>query len=289
MLRYLLAPRAACKGSAVPFFHTPAYLKSPTICVETDLEMMKFTPSWIETWWHKEDLSQAQSSCRARFRQIDPAIILQQYKDAPPKLFGYPPDGRFPGLEVPHIGMANTGTPFLYLDGKIPAYVTYVMGDGWRSRLIPSTGDRDVHVILRPNVEVPDQTNTFSEKEHCLRMRRCDAVAVRSTFDMAQSGTMDWGPRYPEQLFGWPERGGVWILRQHPLNSERSSVDWSANPEGQKVAELVARELQFKSVFAALRKEKDMERLCLILEASGAYFYERVDDCPEALRLELFA
>lgn len=238
------------------------------------------------------------ATCRGWSRP-DPAVRLRQSNNDGVRIFGFPRPEDLPDtMETPLPGFGNGGPLLLYLPGQIPAYVSYVMGDGWIERLQNdhhTSDQRNFHdgsVILRPGAPystwedtTPDE-NAAEERAHCLRMRRCGAVAICSEADaiMHDQGYVLRHPWLP--LFGWPSSGGVWVLRypeSDPDDDERLDrrmlMDGSDN--------VFYADLNFLQVKDKLKGLTDMDKLCRVLEDAGAEFYPGIGDCPEVARLAL--
>ena len=192
-------------------------------------------------------------------------------------------------MSIPFVGMGNGGPPLLYLRSNIPAYVSYIMGEDWRSKLRDDhyTNDakifHDGEVILRPSTttspsEESQEDLEALERAHCLRMRRCGAVAVRSEIDIIFEETGY--ARWPDHLFGWPANGGVWILRDDPAEELRVNIM-------QKTARTEEIQDRFMLASKAIRQQSDMDELCRVLQEAGGQFYTNIEDCPEVNKLSL--
>ena len=206
------------------------------------------------------------------------------------RIFGYPNEEDLPpGMWIPLTNLGNGGPPLLYLRGDAPAYVSYIMGDNWRSRLREDHQTSDVHifhdgeVILRPSattLPLQESQEDFeaSERAHCIRMRRCGAVAVRSETDVIFEETG--AEALPYQLFGWPASSGVWILRSYPTEHSQQNTVLPAT---------ALDEMQERLALAseALRQQSDMEGVCRVLKNAGGHFYSRIENCPEVVKLRL--
>ena len=212
----------------------------------------------------QNDTTSQSASCRG-WSIPDPDVHLRLSDNRTVRIFGYPNEEDIPPeMEIPFVNIGNGGSPLLYLRGDIPAHVSYIMGEDWRSRLRDDHHTSNTHifcdgeVILRPSTTTsPSQESQedleASERAHCLRMRRCGAVAVRSEVDIIFEETG--GEHRPNHLFGWPASGGVWILRSCPIDH--------------------------------LRQQSDMDELCRLLKEAGGQFYSNIEDCPEVKKLRL--
>lgn len=211
----------------------------------------------------QNDLTSQSADCRG-WSVPDSEVRLRLSADGTIRVFGYPNKEDIPtAMEVPFVHMGNGGPPLLYLKGDVPAYVSYIMGEDWRSGLIHDhhTSNKrkfnDGKVILRrsstPSTSQESQEDLeASERAHCLRMRRCGAVAVRSETDIIFEETgVD---NRPYHVFGWPSKGGVWMLRSSPEQ---------------------------------LRQQSDMDKLCQLLKEAGGQFYSNIEDCFEVKKLGL--
>jgi hypothetical protein len=133
------------------------------------------------------------------------------------------------------------------------------------------------------------------EIAHSLRMCRCGAVAVAVQDDIEKfdSERVIW-PR--EYFFGWPASGGVWVLRLQLSDSELGipPVDQYRTDEEimeQNWREVLMWEQRDKDNMAIadkLNQQEDMEGVSRVLEEAGARFYPVIEDCPEAVELNLF-
>ena len=229
------------------------------------------------------------SSCHG-WSWPDPDVHLRVSDNTTVRIFGYPNQEAIPPemwVPLPHFG--NSGPPLLYLRGDVPAYVNYIMGEDWRSRLRGDYHTNNAHmfhdgeVILRPSTTTSSSQESqedleASERAHCLRMRRCGAVAVRSEVDVIFEETG--GQKWLDHLFGWPAAGGVWILRSYPMETVRQDYILETTVMDQ-MSELVA--------FAreAIRQQSDMGGLCRVLKEAGAQFYSNIEDCTEVKKLRL--
>lgn len=205
------------------------------------------------------------------------------------RIFGYPNrEDIAPGTRIALQGFGNSGPPILYLRGDVPAYVSYIMGNDWRTRL---RGDHYTNsayifhngqVILQPSAanspsQEPQEDLEALERYHCLRMRRCGAVGARSEVDiMFEETGMD---RWLEHLFGWPTKGGVWILRSY------STEDLEENSGCTPMMEEMNSRLL--SASEAIKQQTDINELCSILKEAGGQFYSNIEDCLEVNKLGL--
>jgi len=179
------------------------------------------------------------------------------------------------------------------------------MGTDWRSRLqsdpvYPPTDSRQSQVVLRPSVT---SNNTFDshspseddpailaeERAHALRMRRCGAVAIAveddiSHFDTAQMNLAR------EHLFGWPASGGVWVTRSSSkVHEPETSADHYKTDE-EIMEENLDRLHRYEANIALadkVNRQEDMEDVCRVLEEAGARYYAVIEDCPEAVEMNL--
>ena len=232
--------------------------------------------------------SQSASCCGWPIPDLDVQLRLSDNKTV--RIFGYPNKDDIPSdMWIPLPGFGDTGPPLLYLRGHIPAYVSYIMGEDWRSRLRDGHHTNnanlfhDGEVILRPSATTSPSEESREdlealERAHCLRMRRCGAVAVRSDVDILFEETGY--ARWPDHLFGWPANGGVWILR-HDLAEE---LRVNLMPETTRTGEMQDR---FLWASEAIRQQSDMNELCRVLKEAGGQFYTNIEDCPEVKRLSL--
>lgn len=218
------------------------------------------------------------------------------------RVFGFPPQEDFPrSMRYPPPTFGTDGPYIHYLFGESPASVKYIMGDDWRSRLQsdlrdPPEGD----VILRPSVTRNDTCNSDSaskddlavqaeERVHSLRMRRCGAVAVFSKRDIIDydARQVNSAPRY---LFGWPEGGGVWVMRS-PWSDpppERSADLYRTDEElMEEVMRTAERDEVYYALAAKIKLQETMEDACQVLEEARARFYPVIEDSPEAVELNL--
>lgn len=212
----------------------------------------------------------------------------------------YPPPSF--GLEGPYIH---------YLLGESPASVKNIMGDGWRSnlqsdpRLLP-TDFRQSQVTLRPSVTSNDTCELeksmsednpaylAEERTHSLRMRRCGAVAVAVEDDIEKFDLerVIW-PR--DYFFGWPASGGVWVLRLQLSDSELGVPPVDQYRTDEEIVEQNWREVLMweqrdkdnMAIADKMNQQEDMEGVSRVLEEAGARFYPVIEDCPEAVELNL--
>jgi hypothetical protein len=228
------------------------------------------------------------------------------------RVFGYPPQEDYPkSIWYPPPAFGLEGPYIHYLLGESPAGVKYIMGDGWRSNLqrdprLSPTHSRQSQVVLRPSVTSNDTCELESmsednpaylaeERAHSLRMRRYGAVAVAVQDDIEKFDLerVIW-PR--DYFFGWPASGGIWVLRLWLTDSElgiSSAEQYRSDEEimEQNLQEILKREQRYEDNIAIADKvnqQEDMEGVCRVLEEAGARFYAVIEDCPEAVELNLF-
>jgi hypothetical protein len=119
------------------------------------------------------------ASCHG-WSRADPDVRLRLSDTKTVRVFGYPNEEDIPPeMEIPFVNMGNGGSPLLYLRDDVPAYVSYIMGEDWRSRLRDdhhTSNARIFHdgeVILQPSTTTsPSQESQedleASERAHCL-------------------------------------------------------------------------------------------------------------------------
>ncbi|KAF2716097.1 hypothetical protein K431DRAFT_350583 [Polychaeton citri CBS 116435] len=234
------------------------------------------------------NVSMTTASCRG-WSGPDPAVRLRRQDNSVVRIFGFPEEGNLlPGFIVPPIGMGNGLEPMLHLRGAVPAYVDYIMGYDWQSRLrdyqiADGHTFKNGKVILREDGE--DERGS-DERNHCLRMRRCGAFGIRSEVDIILDETNGrFGPRHG-YAFGWPAEGGVWVLRQLPAWAD----ELDSAPIGSHLEEDAAMdEMQqrFSIATSSFKEQDDMEGICRVIEEAGGRFYLNIGDCPEAVELGL--
>lgn len=222
------------------------------------------------------------------------------------RIFGFPPQEDFPkSMWYPPQELGRDGPYIHYLLGESPASVKYVMGDNWRSRLQKdpeglSTGARKGDFILRPSVTSSDTQDSYSgpeddlavfaeERALSLRMRRCGAVAIcaHSDIGLYDAEQMKMVPKY---LFGWPESGGVWVVRPPCSDSapEESANKHRTDAEVMKdMMKMAQREDVYFALAAKVPRQESMEDVCQILQEAGARFNAAIEDSPEAVELNL--
>jgi hypothetical protein len=86
-----------------------------------------------------------------------------------------------------------------------------------------------------------------------------------------------------KQYFGWPEDGGVCVLRSptahwRTLPLERQ-LEWLAHHSFEEFERI---EQQWDATVLRLMDTKTMEEVCDILIGVGGQYYENLSDCPEA-------
>lgn len=251
-------------------------------------------------------LSGASVSCRGFVMSPppDPAIRLRLTNDGSVKIFGHPPQEDYPQ----HMWYVQTDSLMEehyvhFLPGDSPACVEYVMGNEWRSQLRNDYGRSSTDaVILRPSAVISNDTECgrasvnsldaaaeVEDRAHSLRMRRCGAVAICSESD-ARHYDYDRKSNVPQYLFGWPSDGGVWILRSSwstrspiPPGGDHRSHEEIMDDNWRKV-EIDEAYVTFAET---LKQHDDMEDVCQALKESGAQFYVNIEDCPEAVMMNL--
>jgi hypothetical protein len=97
-----------------------------------------------------------------------------------------------------------------------------------------------------------------------------------------------------EYLFGWPASGGVWVLRLWLSDSEFeiSAGQYRTDEEimEQNMAEGLRRVQEYEDnvvLVDRVNQQEDMEDVCCVLKEAGARFYAVIEDCPEAVELNL--
>lgn len=222
------------------------------------------------------------------------------------RIFGFPPQEDFPkSMWYPPQELGRDGPYIHYLLGESLASVKYVMGHNWRSRLqmdpetLP-TGARKGDFILRTSVTSSDTQDSHfesgddptvlaEERAHSLRMRRCGAVAIcaQSDIGLYDAEQIRMVPKY---LFGWPESGGVWVVRPPYLDSA-SQESAGKHRTDEEVMEDMMKMAQKEDVYFALaanvHRQESMDDVCEILKEAGARFYVAIEDSPEAVELNL--
>jgi hypothetical protein len=238
----------------------------------------------------------------------DPAVRLRiSSTDSAVRIFGHPPQEDYPEvMRYPPPTFGTDGPYVHYLYNPSKASLSYIMGDDWRSQLrsdhpprpkaLPYDGD----VVLRPSVSKSDKGTCHfppdddlaaqtEERAHSLRMRRCGAVAICSESDMSryESERADYVQDY---LFGWPDGGGVWVLRAPWLSAETKPPVGARRPDEEIMESNLKRARErrvFRNIAKTLKQQEDMEDVCRVLEESGAQYHATIDDCPEAVELNL--
>jgi hypothetical protein len=243
----------------------------------------------------------------------DPAVRLRlsSTDDSIVRIFGHPPQEDYPeAMHYPGSTMGTEGPPFVhYLYNPGPACLKYVMGDNnnWRSQLRSDHQSRlkflEGDVLLRPaysgnsddtccSAVDDDPAVKAEEQAHSLRMRRCGAVAIFAENDI---GDYECGWLYPpptghHYLFGWPKSGGVWVLRAPSIGPRpelpvgvRQTQQESMDSNMERAKENRA----FRTVAKSSKQQEDMEDVCRVLEESGAHFHALIEDCSEAVELNL--
>ncbi|KAF2718588.1 hypothetical protein K431DRAFT_287476 [Polychaeton citri CBS 116435] len=224
------------------------------------------------------------ASCEGWSRP-DPAVRLREQDNMVIRIFGFPErEDLPPGLRIAPMNVGNSGMPILYLRGEFPPYVDYIMGHDWRSRLGSGYETADGHAFKGGKVILREDERELDERDHCLRMRRCGAVAIRSEMDIILEETdCSCSPAY---MFGWPAGGGVWILCRDPFNNhELDSAPIGSNPLD--FAALNEMQERFYSATENSKQQDSMEGICRVIKQAGGRFYSNIGDCPEAVHLKL--
>ncbi|KAM0716046.1 hypothetical protein Q7P37_008560 [Cladosporium fusiforme] len=249
--------------------------------------------------------------CRPDTIYPDPAIRLRisnesHESDEIIRIFGFPPAEGFTDAMPRAESISDWGSrgpPVLFLDSDIPAYIHYIMGNDWRSKVRsdyhhaqPLHRKHGNEVILRPAAVITNGTQNRSptgdsltgddlaeERAHSLRMRRCGAIEIRSEMDVASFDRSI----IPEHLFGWPSTGGVWVFRKwkYPHKEFREMYRYRTG-DGQRIKmgyESMATREQQAAVYEDLKLQQSMEGVCDVLDKAGAQFYSDMKDCPEVV------
>lgn len=115
-------------------------------------------------------------------------------------------------------------------------------------------------------------------------MLRCGAKAIcAEAYIPNDYSENDW-PEPPEQIFGWPTTGGVWILRRPKrihLRDPNTGEDTSE--------EFAMQRIRYGEFRKSLQRYTAMDELCRAMQSTGAQFYAAIEDCPEARELGLDA
>lgn len=99
--------------------------------------------------------------------------------------------------------------------------------------------------------------NATDEEAHCKKLRQLGAKWWESEEAFVEYDLTHYSKGTdPRLFFGWPARGGVWVL-----NKTRDQCD----------------ELGTGRIYIAT----DMEKRCEVLEKLGAVYYENPEDCPD--------
>lgn len=220
------------------------------------------------------------------------------------QIFGFPPQEDFSkSMWYPPSTFGTNGPYIQYLLGESPASVKYIMGDNWRSHLQSDPRDsRKGDIIPRPSVDNNDARDTHptaedepgvleEERAHSLRMRRCGAVAIFSQRDILDyDATHRKGARTQLYSFGWPESGGVWVLRPPWLEpAPKRPVGYFTTDEElmENVIKTAEKDDVYYALEAKLERQESMEDVCRVLEEGGARFYAAIEDCPEVVEMNL--
>jgi len=195
------------------------------------------------------------------------------------------------------------GLGCLHLSNPPHAYISYILGPDWRSRLVtPPEHYLNTKSTRRSKndhskvpgysyIPVPYDDDNHNEDEHYLRMKRCEARLVVPNDDSwleAQDQPIQAGEK---QIFGWPSAGGVWVywippagLRLDPgyYNEHdwlETAIRYMEQGEPEREA-LDALQLE-------IRAQTHMEGVCGVLKNAGAMYYENIEECPEVSELGL--
>ena len=197
------------------------------------------------------------------------------------ELYGFPPTA-----------LSNPNANFLFLQDPGLAYLSYILGEDWQSRL---RVHHDRHSKDYRYLPIPG--NDADEAEHCLRMRRCGAISVKD-LDEVQARKNDDGPGslWPLQetekyIFGWPESGGVWVFRI-PREVWKSSIPEPGSPDYIRAIfeyeENYARlSDKIEGMQRSIKEQSEMDGVCDILSDAGAIWYPDIKDCSEAQDMNL--
>lgn len=242
--------------------------------------------------------SQGSASCQGWSRP-DPAVRLRFTGNDTVRIFGFPQEKLPDALEKPLPNFGTIGrTPLLYLRTNVPAYVSYVMGSDWRSKLRDDHFSdarhmwRNGRVILRPSAEEIVENEKLARKEqaHYERMLRCEPKVIRSKGDTAPPRlVVDACDNPSKQVFGWPSGGGVWILRRSTFldNPRASYLSGTYDDDIDSATRRRKAEVLYNELVTSRKEYADMDELCRALEDAGAEFYPSIHECPEAVELGL--
>lgn len=222
------------------------------------------------------------------------------------RIFGFPPQEDHPkSMRYSPPAFGQEGPYIHYLLGESLASIKYIMGDDWRSQLqsdprFEPSDSRQSQVVLRPSATSNntceshstskyDPTTLAEERAHSLRMRRCGVVgiAVEDDIDHFDTAQMNLAR---EWHFGWPASGGVWFLRSSSMDSEPEAPTGHYKTDEEIMQENLERLQKYEANIALAKKvnrQQDMEGVCRVLEEAGARFYVVIEDCLEAVELNL--
>lgn len=195
-----------------------------------------------------------------------PSVRLSLKRNANPQVYGH--------LSRTH---RSQGPGHLQLDDPPSAYLVYILGSDWRSRVITpvnksskARANASGQVPGYGYIPVPDNND---KDEHCLRMKRCGALLVTPGGDYSlepQDRSIQAAER---QIFGWPSAGGVWIYRipAGGLRLDRECFgEWlAASLRDLEQAEPEKRALE--ALYLEIQHQRDMEGICEVLKTWAQY------------------
>jgi hypothetical protein len=169
------------------------------------------------------------------------------------------------------------------LQTQIPAIVSYVLGPTWRDELTE-----------REWLFVP-QSNWTQDEESAiaLRMLRGGGALIDNSWANGQwwlfgGGFSGWlsAEQKKKYIYGWPEGGGVWVLRLPPLLEKHIKGDITIDEEldqmenWDSIEPAVFRDLDGSVHYGNLVKGETMEDFCGRLKNAGATFMRKLRTVP---------
>ena len=215
------------------------------------------------------------------FPSSRPSVRLYLVSGQSSCLYGYLPYAR---------GDPDPG--YLFIDDPPLTTLDYVSGSDWRTRVEEPPGSSTIATSgmidsQRSNESYIPRTDGDDEAEHCLRMKRCGALWADPTTSFMERRDMP-VQAAENQIFGWPSQkagGGVWVLRIPKIWRRPFPFDMDAMMKQMQEEERHGD--QMKSLKERLKKQDDMDSACEVLRDAGAVHYERIEECPEVVELDL--
>lgn len=179
----------------------------------------------------------------------------------------------------------------VYMEASSPGLVSYVLGDDWETRV-------NEHNSIYDNQSTITEADEISLAERLLKPGGAALELPAWYLDACvEERNRKWSciREQREYLFGWPDTGGVWVLRLLPPTVTGDTEEGMLAIEemydlvalGQESAEAFRVMTQGPLDLNVLVETKSMTDYCAALRELGATFYKNPKDSAEVARYRL--